>query len=206
MTAEQWYQQLRAWVPGWWFEDEHYNVAVFRAMGEVMAQVEEDSIDQFNATFLTRSTAPILDLAGSERNQTRLSGESDASYANRIQRLSSASDWPEIKAAVDSVLLVPGCKILEAPGGKPYGTRKSFISRDEYFCSFREDMATVVVPKQIHAPYSFASRGNYASRGSFMGSATSSTQTYSTLVNVINALKAFGVLFRIVESTRSPVY
>lgn len=205
LTNEQWTQKLKRFVPSWWFEDDDVTEALFYAIGAVFAGIDEDNDDQFNQIFLTRATAPLLDLMGSERSITRLAGESDSDYALRIQRITSQTDLPEIKAVIDSLLAVPGCKILEAPMGSPYCSRGNFLSRDDYTSSFRNNFFTVVVPMQIHAPYNFLSRAAFASRLGFVGTVESETDFYSSIIAAVNAQKAFGVLWRLEESHYSTV-
>lgn len=204
-NLEQWYEKLRAWVPSWWFEQERYNVAVFMATAAMFQRVEQDTLDHFNTTFLGQATNPVLDLIASERGITRMAGESDSALVVRIQRITSQTDKTAIKQAVDKLLIVAGCKILEAPQNSPYASRRCFASRDEIECSFKENLFTIVVPKQIHVPYSFVSRLNFASRSNFAGTSTTSTAEYASIITAVNAMKAFGVMYRIVESTKSVV-
>lgn len=203
LTQAQWNTKIRSLLPSWWFEQDRRTPGLIQAIAAVFAQLDIDANDAFNSTFITRSTAPILDVLGDERNLTRLSGETDANYASRIQRITSETDKISIKAAVDALLSNPGCKILETPIDNPYLSRGCYLSRDSYLTDIQKNFFWIVIPKQTHAAYSFASRGNYMSRLDFMGTATTTQTLYPSIITLVNAMKAFGVLFGIVESTRT---
>ena len=170
-----------------------------------MRQTQIDGDDQFEAVFIGNETTPILDLTGSEVGKTRLSGENDQNYQTRIRTLSNQSDAIDIKKLVDSLLLVPGCKIQSSPINNPYCNRGSFASRDNYLCGFLQNFFIVIVPKQIHAPYSFCSRGYFDNRLNFAGSNVDPTQQFTSIIQQINDSIAFGVMYSIVESTKSVV-
>lgn len=203
LTQAQWNTKITSFLPSWWFEQDRRAPALVQAIAAIFAQLDHDGLDAFNSTFITRATAPVLDLLGDERNLTRLAGESDPRFAARIQRITSQTDRISIKAAVDSLLINPGCKLLESPMDNPYCNRGSFCSRDNYLVGIRDNFFVLVIPKQLHLPYSFMSRGNYQSRKDFMGSSTTTQTLYPTIIVLVNAMKAFGVLFSIVESNRT---
>ena len=108
LTQAQWYSKLSKFVPGWLFEDraaaECYTVALFNAIAAVLSQIQSDSDSCFNSTFLTSSTTPVLDLMGAERSVLRNPGESDASYAARIQQIFNSSELSNLQALVNGVL------------------------------------------------------------------------------------------------------
>lgn len=108
LTRNQWYAKISKFVPSWWFEDAEadvcYAVALFQAIAAILEQVQKDADDQFDATFITRQTTPIEDLSGQERGIPRNPGESDVSYAARIQQLFGVSDEPNLQEVVDGVL------------------------------------------------------------------------------------------------------
>ncbi len=205
LTQDEWFQKLKKFVPGWWFEKNKYAPALFNGMAAYFSQVQVDGDDQFDATFLTGQTTPILDLSGSEVSKERLPGESDPNYVVRIQRITNLSDAPDIKAMVDALLIVPGCKIQNVPFNNIYCNRGSFISRDNYLSGFLQDFFIIIVPKQVHAPYSFASRLYFDNRQNFFGSNVDPTEQFTSIIKQVNDSIAFGVMYSIVESTKTVV-
>jgi|SRR5665213_449169 len=213
-TKSQWAAKLKSFVPGWWFQEgSYFAAAVFNAAAAVFATLDQDQEDMLNTTFITRSAAPVEDLLGDERSKTRLTGETNPNYATRIQRITSFTDAPDILAAVNAILSNPGAKLLEAPTDSPYCSRGTFLSRDNYLSAFLDNYFAIVVPLQNHVPYTFAFDGNeataqqlyFASRKNFVGNSGSSEAIYPALIALVNSMKAFGVLFRVIESTKSTV-
>lgn len=202
LTQDQWFQKLKKFVPNWWFEKYKYSPALFQGIASAMMQLQADGEDQFNAVFLTNETTPILDLSGSEVGKPRISGENDPSYVVRIQRISNQSDAPDIKSIVDSLLIVPGCKIQSSPIDNSYCNRKFSASRDNYLCGFLQNFFIIIVPKQIHIPYSFTSRRFFDNRLAFAGSNVDPTQQFTSIIQQVNDSISFGVMYSIVESTK----
>jgi len=205
LTQDQWFEKIKKFVPSCLFAQEDLAIATFQAIAALLAQTDQDAQDHFNATFLTRATTPILELEGEERNIVRLTEELDSSYVKRIQRITSQTDLANIKAAVDALLLVSGCVISEASKDSPYCNRKTYCNRDNYLTAFLNDFFTIITPKQTHSPYSFISRNCFCSRANFVGSYLLSQLNYSLIVTVVDSMKAFGVMYRIIESTRTVV-
>ena len=206
LTIDQWNAKIRKWVPSDIFidhgvEKEVITSAFFYAVAAMFQQIDQDKDDQFNTTFITRSTAPIEDLLGDERGKIRFVGESDANYAARIQAITSMTDTVNIKAAVDKLLLIAGCLIKESPRDNPYANRSTFCNRDDYVTAFGRNFFTLITPRQVHAPYSFSDSAY--SDSDFVGTDISSNSIYTSIIALVNSMKAFGVLYRIVESTRS---
>lgn len=202
LTQQEWFEKIASFVPSWWFTEQgHYAEAIFQGLAAVFAQVEQDSEDQFDQTFLTRATSPVLDLLGSERHIDPLPGETPALYLKRIQQITSHPAKADILAFIDSILLTPGAKIFQAPQDSPYCSRGSFCGRDDYLLQLRKNFFLVVVPKQVHAPYSFTGRSLYCGRGSYVGSLDSTAAAYATIIAGVNQLKAFGVMWGLVESS-----
>lgn len=201
LTQAQWLEKLRGLVPSDIFNEEPQALAVFSGIAKVLEGVDEDTQDHFNATFITRANTPVLQALGDERGITQLPGESNATYAARMQRITSQTDLLDIRDAVNALLAIGQCRILEAPQDAPYCSRGNFCSRNDYMLNFRANEFLVVVPPQTHSGYTFASRGYFASRGAFTGSGDTLSSLYASIIAVINRLKAFGVLYGIVESS-----
>lgn len=185
LTADQWYQKLQKFVPGWWFDqDDPHTRAIFKGVAAVMTAIQQDSDDQFTQAFVMQSSAPILDLHGDERGVARgtVPPEDAPLYAKRVQRITSATDNPSIQALVNSFLISGSCSIVESPADL-YGMN--------HF--------TVHIPAQTHAPYSFADRGYYTGRATYTGSDDVAPEIIASIQLAVDAAKAFGVLYTITE-------
>lgn len=198
MTQDQWYKKLRSFVPSWVFEREKYSVALFQAVAAVFAGLEKDSADQVAVTFLTGATAPTLDGHGAERSITRLTGEPDAAYVSRIQKITSSTDRASIEALVNSLLLIGPCTILESPQQRPYVSRSTFCSRGSYLIQGSRNYFIIVVPNQTHAPYSFTSRSKFCSRATYTGAISSAPTLLASVIEAVDRTKAFGVMYSVV--------
>lgn len=201
LTRDQWISKLRSMVPAWWFERDAEARAVIDSYADVFLALEQDGDLAFDSTFVLRAIGIALDALGSERSIDRMIAEIDSYYAKRIQRITSLTDRVSIKAAVDELLINGECTILESPADAPYCSRGAFASRSSFMLSFGFNEFLVLVPKQQHAPYSFASRSVYCTRLNFAGTVDVLTALYSSIIATINRLKAFGVLYGIAEIT-----
>lgn len=209
ITQQQYFDKITKFVPSWWFTTYKYTPALFQAIAGVFSQISADCDDQQRETFITQANAPFLDLHGEERTKPRVVGELDPAYALRIQQITSQTDYADLLANINNVLLVKGAKILQPPKDKLYLSRGSFCSRDEYIDSFGLNYFIVVIPKQQHPHYTFVFNAEapgfspYANRGNFCGSNDSSSYVFANLINMINDQKAFGMMYSIVESTKT---
>lgn len=199
LTQAQWYEKLRKLVPSWMFEQEKITVAVFQAWAAVLAQVHQDADDAFAASFITSAVAPALEKLAEERSIVEIEDESITNYRSRIQKITSNSDKPAIKALIDSFLFTGECTILEAPGDSLYCSRGVYLSRGEYLIGFARNFFLVLIPKQAHPPYSFLSREYFASRQNFMGSLDLRDTLFTSIITAVNQVKAFGVMWELVE-------
>lgn len=209
-TQQQWYLKCVGWVPSWYFEKQKYAVAQFQAIAALFQSLQQDVDDHLTATFYTKDTTPIEDAYGAERQKTRLAGETDSTYALRIQQITSQTDKPDILAAINQLLLEGPAVIFETPFDNPYCARNTFCSRSNYLINARRNFFLVVVPRQTHPPYSFvgdiADAGtekwaNFCSRGTYAGSYDSTSVVLNSVVAKINSMKAFGVMYAILETS-----
>lgn len=58
---------------------------------------------------------------------------------------------------------------------------------------------SIIVDKQIHAPYSFIDRAIHLNRSEFMGTIESNIGVFQSIQEIVEINKAYGTLFRIVE-------
>lgn len=201
LTQDQWYQKITKFVPSWYFEKGVLSTPVFKAISAIFQQIQQDSDDSQKSTFITQASAPILDLHGDERGKSRLAGELDPSYALRIQKITSHTDRVSIKSAVDALLIFGQCTIQEAPLDSLYCHRNTYCSRNQFTLNYIRNAFLILVPRQVHAPYSFCARSNFCARSTFAGTNTTSDTLYNSIIAVVNSLKAGGVLYGIVELT-----
>lgn len=201
LTKDQWFAKLSAQVPSWWFERRLYQVAYLKALAAVLHEIQVGAQEQIDSTFIMRAADQVLDAHGDERGVERLTDELDISYAPRIQRLISQADMLSIKAIVDAILGNAGeCQIQEWTSS--FWGSGIYANRDFYFTAVRHNTFTIITPPaaSAHAPYSFMSREAFVNRENFMGSLGSSEDKYASIMAAVDAAKAFGTLYRIVES------
>jgi hypothetical protein len=179
LTKQQWFDKISAWVPKWYFEDENYQVAVFYALAKILNSADVEMRAQFDETFITRGVGLILDQHGYERSILRNSGESDANYSERIRQFAIALD-PTNLAALATTFLVTGAATIYEHDLQIDGLDvdlfcdRECILTDIYYCVF-----TVKVPYQgVGAP---------------------GLAALEAVATAVNASKALGTLYRIVE-------
>lgn len=177
LTQEQWFRRLKSWVPGWFFESEKSNTALFYGIAKLLRMAEEDRDELFNQTMIDSSEAPYLDLHGSERSVARESGESNASYRPRIKAKSTKSQIskPSLESITSSIVTSGKSKLVEDWNGGIYCGREYFINRGDCVIDPVEDAFTIVVDQQADSTI------------------------LDRVVSAIARAKAFGVVFRVVE-------
>lgn len=200
LTQEQWYQKLLGFVPSWYIESPQFQRAQFQALAKLLADSQEIAAYYKNQTYLGQAEEPFLDLHGDERGVERLTDEENDLYAIRIRNIINQSNKSAIKALVDSILIRGTCEIREGIDvANPYFSRMHFFNRNEFFNDYHYNVFTIVIDKQVHDPYSCFSRGNYFSRGDYLGSLSFSVSVFNSILAAVNKVKALGVLYKIVE-------
>lgn len=202
-TKDEWEARLRTWVPSWYFERDVNAKAQMAALAAVLADLETVLKGHFDETFITRAGGDTLDLHGSERNVARLTGEIDGPFANRIRYIVNNSNIISIKALVDALLINGEAIITEDYNAQIFCDRENFITPNSIMLSqIIKDAFTVLIPFQIHPPYSFFDRENFCGREDFYGRYTSSDEIFASVVAAVEAARAAGCLFRVIEKTR----
>ena len=200
LSQTQWLAKLKKFVPGWVFSQaNHFNEAIFSGIAKVFERIQLDYEDHTRQTFIADSDGEYLDLHGSERRTIRIAGENDPTYAPRIQVLKNKSSCPKIKEIVDNLLLVGIATVQEDFDSTIFADREHFINRGEIIIDIIRWAFTILLDRQIHAPYSFLDREHFADREDFVGEAETSDLIYASVLEAVSNAKAFGVLYRIIE-------
>lgn len=178
LTQQDWYSKLKSWSPGWFFEDEVLNEGVFQGIAAVFAAIEADIALLQSQTFFMQATAPYLDALGDERSADRSSGELDSTYSGRIRVLVNSCNLPALQAMATS-LLATGVATICGPKTGLFSDRNVFSDRrailnDNWYNAFM-----IVIDTQP-----VGSTGDNA---------------LNAVASAIEAAKAGGVLFKIVE-------
>lgn len=200
LTKDQWFLKIKSWLPEWWFEKQNHQVAALYGLAAVLSELDQETDNHLAQTFISQSDAPVLDAHGDERNVDRLDGELNSPYSNRIRHIVNQSNPTALKALVDSLLTRGKSTIREHDTDRIFASRGSFLNRHEVFTDAFHNVFSIVVDKQVHAPYSFLSRGNFAGRGTFVGTGQSDTARLQAIVAAVNKSKAFGVMYRLTET------
>lgn len=198
-TKAQWYEKLKGWLPTWWFEKIQNQEAVLRGMAAILERLELSLDEHYDETFILKAYGPYLDEHGGERNTPRNAYELDPSYANRIRNIVNTTNCPAIKAAVDALLEVGTSIIREDFEGSPFFDREYFFSRGDIMVETIINTFSIIVDRQVHAPYSFYSRENFCDREDFIGRNESSLELFQLIIDLVNRNKAFGTLYRVIE-------
>lgn len=200
LSQAQWLAKLKSWVPDWYFQTSHYNEAIFSGWALVFSEVQQNADQFFAQTLITESEDEYLDLHGFERGFFRLPLEINPSYAKRVQSLLNQSNPPAIEDLVNSVLIVGTCTIREHGFGDIIClNRGSFLNRSEVYTDSYYNTFTIIVDEQIHAPYSFLSRGCFFDRSNFFGTSQSDVTVFDLILQIVNNVKAAGTLYRVLE-------
>jgi len=200
-TKEQWYSLLSSWVPQWWFNQVQTQEAVMYGFAAVLERLDGDLQDHFTETFICLSKDGYMDEHGLERNLSRLNGELDPEFCQRIRNIVNSSNCPAIKQLVDALLDVGECTIIEDWQGGSFFSREAFFNRGFLLIDLIYNAFSIVVDLQVHAPYSFYSREYFMNREDFVGTNESSFELFERIVDAVNAAKALGTVYRLVERT-----
>lgn len=199
LTQAQWFEKLKGFVPAWYFEQEHYQVAHFQALALLLSQAQEYGEERRDAAFITTGTDPELDLQGYEVNVDRLPGEFDSLYRPRIQSLANQVNRIAIKRLVDALLIMGQSVIVEDFDADLFFDRDIYADRGYLLVTAIYNTFTIVVENQKHSPYSFMDREYFNDREDFIGTNESPQSIFDAIVAAVNQAKAFGVLYRVAE-------
>lgn len=199
LTKSQWQDKLKSWVPQWFFEEELNQEAFFQGFAKVLEALELNIDAHLKETFIMQAEGSFLDEHGYERNIDRKTSELDRYYAPRIQSISNTTSIPTIRNLVNELLDVGECIIREDYNSQSFFSRDTYLNRGYLIFDALYNTFSIIVNKQIHAPYTFCDREYFCSREDFLGTNESSLELFETIVEAINKAKALGVLYRLIE-------
>lgn len=200
-TQDQWYEKIKAWVPSWVFNDEYYQVAVFEAISKVIFELETRADEHQAETFIETADGGYLDEHGLERSLDRAPGELDPVFRERIRYITNSTSKPAIKRLVDALLTVGECTITEDFDGSVFCNRDDYMNRGAVLITAIYNVFSIIVDKQVHAPYSFCDRENFLNREDYIGEEDSLLSLFQQIVIAVDKAKALGTLYRLIERT-----
>ena len=201
MTQAQWYEKLKSFVPGWWFQDVDNQEAWFQAWSLMLSQLDTTVDSHITETFICQSEAAYLNEHGLERNLTRFSGELDSQFCERVRNITNTTSCPAIKAIVDALLEVGEALIRDDYDSYLFYDRENFYSRGELWIDEIWNAFSIIVDKQVHPPYSFYDREYFFDREDFYGQRDSRLELFELIVEAVNRSKALGTVYRLLERT-----
>jgi hypothetical protein len=205
MTQGQWLSKLQSFVPDWLYVDAPRANALLDACAATMADHDAELDYLSSQMFIETASGAYLDLWGRDRGVTRNVNESDDTFRIRVQtaNLRNLSDKPDLLSIVNSLLIRGQASMSEDSDGSLYLNRSQlFLNRNVIeFATLIKDAFTILIDKQIHAPFAFESRAQFVGRSTFIGTTQSSPVVFQNLIQAINDNRAFGALYRIVERT-----
>jgi hypothetical protein len=179
LTQTDWYERLKAWVPGWVFEgdDSEVSDAVFYAMAKLLSTMDDERAELLLFTYIDSAVTPYLELLGDERSVDRLSGESNALYRQRIKtrNISSKCSYPEIDAIAQDAMTV-NVVVKEDQKWGFFCDAGSYLNRGDILFDWIENGGFSVIVDRGADP-----------------------DEVEAMILSINRNKAFGVLYRVVE-------
>lgn len=199
-TQDFWAEKLRSFIPGCIYQGEEVDDAIIQGIAAVLTRLEASLDDHQGETFICQALEGFLDEHGLERNTLRQTNELDITYRERIKNIVNSTSCVEIKRIVDALLDVGEATILEDFEAQLFFDREdAFFDRGNLFIDVIYNAFSIIVDKQVHAPYSFMDREYMLDREEFMGTGESSLTLFELIVEAVNRAKALGIAYRLVE-------
>ena len=202
-TQDQWYSKLQSFVPNQFTVDEGLFTSVFYAVAKALSAQGTMVDEMVRDTFIMLSRDGTLDTHGGERSIARINSffrELDPAYRVRVQNFFTQPNKFSIKAVIDKILIRGVSQIREDFESSFFFNRESFFNRGAILIDpVILNTFTIVIDKQVHAPYSFFDREYFSDRGDFVGRNDSSEEVFNLILQIVNNTAALGTLYRIVE-------
>jgi len=199
-TKAQWETKIKSWVPAWFYTDKPTETAIIRAFAKVFSEIELDLDDEVAQTFIGEAVDGYLGMLGDERSVEKFPGEFDDDYRKRVRAaIISNANIPAIIALLNKIVIRGEVFVKEDYEVQAFMNRGAFLNRGEIFIEPILNTYTIVVDRQVHAPFSFFNRDFFCNRKDFIGQASSSAKVFDLMIKTVKEEKALGTFFRIVE-------
>jgi hypothetical protein len=199
LTKDQWFKKLSSLVQPWVTQETNAR-SVFKGMAAILEQAQLDYEKHISETFIDTATDEYVALQGNERSVFRLNGESLSSYRSRVKRIVNQSNLPAIKALVDSLLIRGESTIIEhSQFSGSFLNREFFLNRNIIDYQVLYNAFTILIDFQIPEATSFYNRGSFLNREFLTGSSLSSDEVFNNIIQAVNANKAYGTVYRLIE-------
>lgn len=200
-TKAQWVEAFNSWLPQWWFQTVENQEDILYGMAAILERLEVVLEEHASETFILQAEAGYLDEHGNDRNLLRFLMELDPSFANRIRNIVNSTNGPALKVLVDALLEVGEATLVEDYNAGVFFDREYFYNRGSILIDAIYNAFSIIVDRQVHAPYSFYTRENFFSREDFIGTNESSLELFQHIIDAVNAAKALGIVYRLIERT-----
>lgn len=198
--TEFWAARLKSFIPRCVYQDDQTTEAAIYGIAAIFDELSNSLDKHFIQTFICNAVGAYLNEHGIERGLTRAASEIDASFQQRIKNITNSSNCPAIKALVDALLEVGEATIQEDDINGVFFSAESFFNRGEILIDPIINTFSIVVDKQVHAPYSFYDREYFMDREDFIGTNESSLELFQLIVQAVNEAKACGTAYRLIET------
>lgn len=199
MSIALWKTKVDSFVQNSVYKDTEITEAVMWGLAAVLCKIDETLSFHVVQTYICQAERAYLLEHGRERKVDPEDGESDLSYATRVKQIANKVSCPDIKAVVDSLLDVGTSEIVEDANSSIFFNGESFFNRNNIMISKIETAFTILVDSQVHEPYSFADNDHFADRDSHAGHIRSNLELFNIIIEAVNAVKACGTAFRLIE-------
>lgn len=198
LSQDQWYSKIKNLVPSWVTNDDGVE-AMLKAASLAMSKQQEKLELKLNDTFIDDAQEEYVAMQGEERSIARLNYEGLSSYRNRVKKIVNKSNKAALKKIVDGLLIRGECTIIENHAVQNHLNRGSFLNRNIIDYETLYNAFTILIDYQIPEPTSFFNMGSFLDREFLQGSRTSSDSVFQNVIDAVNANKAYGTIYRLIE-------
>lgn len=178
LTKEEWFHKLKSNIQSWVLKEPRAD-AVFRGIAAALSQIDSDFDDHLNQTYIDLAEREFVAMHGEERSVAEIQGETLLSFRERVKRVTAQSNFPELKAVVDSFLTNGESFFIEhSHDTGSFMSVGMCLNRDLFDFTVLYNAFTIIVPKQY---------------------GEDSDLIFENIVRAINKNKAAGVVYRIIE-------
>jgi len=200
LTQEQWFQKLKSFVPKWVFQENKNAVAQFYGYAKLLESFQTMVSDHLKETFITTSTGEFLDLHGKDRNKYKSLIDTEESFRSRVREILNSSNVEAIRALVNTLLLRGECTIIEHFAAENFCDRGAFCDRNVIEVGdLIYNIFSILVYHQIPTAITFCDVNAYCDNMSTIGENESDITLFENIVEVVNAAKALGTEYRLIE-------